>query len=144
MLSLMNEVDPCLLFPLCVLYESKTSFSNNNNLNQFLIKTQVVHNFLQKLSFHTVISFAHIQLKCHVTQFPCGLSFKVVKCFKCYKDIIKHCCGHKGGVATQFLQWSRNHIYSVPSRNELLILLLEIWVRSLGMLLERCQAPKIA
>ena len=41
------------------------------------------------------------------------------------------------GVATQFLQWSRNHIYSILSRKELLILLPEIWVRSLGTFLEK-------
>ena len=41
-------------------------------------------------------------------------------------------CGHGrgGGVATKFLQWPSNRIYSILSRKDLLILLLEIWVWS--------------
>ena len=38
--------------------------------------------------------------------------------------------GTKGESPPIFLQWSRNHIYSVFSRKDLLILLLEIWVWS--------------
>ena len=42
------------------------------------------------------------------------------------------------GVATQFLQWSRNRIYSVLLRKDLLILLPEIWVWSEGTVRGRC------
>ena len=44
------------------------------------------------------------------------------------------------GVATWFLQWSKNYIYSVISRKDIfLILLLEICVQSYGTILGRCQ-----
>ena len=53
MLSIMNEIDPCSLLPLCVLYE---------------VQNQIYQQFQYCLGFNVLVYFPHLQLDVTSTQ----------------------------------------------------------------------------
>ena len=58
MLSIINEIDPCLLLPLCVLYEIQNQIFQQNVLNfGWMIVLVECFQFLQNLTFRSYFPF---------------------------------------------------------------------------------------